>query len=208
MKLTLQEGKANKVHLLVDGEYRMTADREFIALSGITNNMELDDTELASLTGRVNSRRAFNKAADLLSRRDHSTCELLQKLRQKGFDAEAAQEAADRMQELGYLDDRRFAETYAAELAQSKGFGIRRIATELFRKGIARDIIDEVLGTLELPEDGLQALIRRKYARSLSTEQGVRRTFNALVRMGYAPDEIREALQQALEQTEQTEDCE
>ena len=202
MKLTLQEGKANKIHLLVDGEYRMTADREFIALSGIKNNMELDDTELASLAEQVNSRRAFNRAADLLSRRDHSKTELLQKLRQKGFGAEAASAAAEKMEELGYLDDRRFAERYAAELAQNKSFGKRRIVTELFRKGIARDIIDEVLESLELPEDGLHALIERKYARSLSAEQGVRRTFNALLRMGYAPGEIRKALREYADTTE------
>ena len=204
MKLTLQEGRANKVHLLIDGEYRMTADREFIALAGITNNMELDDTELAALSEQVNSRRAFNRAADLLSRRDHSKSELIGKLRQKGFGADAAQFAAERMEELGYLNDRRFAERFAAELAQNKGFGLRRIAAELFRKGISRAIIDEVLNTLELPEDGLQALIERKFQKNLSTEQGLRRTFNALIRMGYAPGAIREALRNY---TEQTEDC-
>lgn len=203
MKLTLQEGRANKIHLLVDGEYRMTVDRDFVALSGIKNNMELSETELADLAGKVNSRRALNRAADLLSRRDHSTSELLQKLRQKGFDAEASREAAEKLQALGYLDDRRFAETYAAELAHGKGFGKRRIVTELFRKGIAREIIDEVTESLELPEDALQSLIERKYARNLDTEQGVRRTFNALLRMGYAPGEIKEALRDYMEQTEE-----
>ena len=205
MKLTLQEGKANKVHLLVDGEYRMTTDRDFVSLAGLKNNMELDDTELASLTEQVNSRRALNKAADLLTRRDHSRAELVQKLRQKGFDAESAGAAAEKLESLGYLDDRRFAEIYAAELAQSKGFGKRRIVTELFRKGIARDVIDEVLETLELPQDSLVSLIERKFSRKLSTEQDVRRTVNALVRMGYGYGEIKAALEEfsALQQEEE-----
>ena len=208
MKLTLQEGKANKVHLLVDGEYRMTVDRDFLALADITNHMELDDAALSDLNEAVNARRALNRATDLLSRRDHSTSELLQKLRQKGFDPEAAQAAADKLTDCGYLDDRRFAETYAAELVRSKGFGKRRITTELFRKGVPRDIIDEVLDALELPENALPDLIARKYARNLTTEKGVRRTFDALVRMGYAPGEIKVALQDALEQLEQTEEFE
>ena len=195
MKLTLQDGKANKVHLLVDGEYRMTADRDFVALAGLKNNMELDDTELASLSEQVNSRRALNRAADLLSRRDHSTGELLQKLRQKGFDDEAAKQATDKLQELGYLDDRRFAARYAEELMKSKGFGARRIETELFRKGLSREIVRETLEELEMPEDSLTALIERKFARRLSAEQDVRRTVNALVRMGYGYGEIKDALE-------------
>ena len=205
MKLTLKEGKANKIHLLLDGEYRMTVDRDFIALSGITNNMELDDAALEDLSGAISARRAFNKATDLLSRRDHSSAELLQKLRQKGFDAEAAQSAVEKLQDFGYLDDRRFAETYAAELVCSKGFGKRRIVTELFRKGIDREIISDVTDALETPEDALPALIERKFSRNLTTEKGVQRTFNALVRMGYAPGEIKQALRQVSETLEEIE---
>ena len=205
MKLTLKEGKANKIHLLLDGEYRMTVDRDFIALSGITNNMELDDAALEDLSGAISARRAFNKATDLLSRRDHSSAELLQKLRQKGFDAESAQSAVEKLQDFGYLDDRRFAETYAAELVCSKGFGKRRIVTELFRKGIDREIISDVTDALETPEDALPALIERKFSRNLTTEKGVQRTFAALVRMGYAPGEIKQALQQVSETLEEIE---
>ena len=205
MKLTLKEGKANKIHLLLDGEYRMTVDRDFIAMSGITNHMELDDAALEDLSGAISARRAFNKATDLLSRRDHSTAELLQKLRQKGFDAEAAQSAVEKLRDFGYLDDRRFAEAYAAELVRSKGFGKRRIVTELFRKGIDREIISDVTDALEPSEDTLLSLIERKFSRNLTTEKGVQRTFGALLRMGYAPGEIKQALQQAVENLEEME---
>ena len=93
--LTLQPGKNNKVHLLLDGEYAMTADSDFVAFSGLHNNMILDDEALTDLQGKVNARRAFNKASDLLALRDHSEKELLQKLRQKGF-ADGAEEAMEK----------------------------------------------------------------------------------------------------------------
>ena len=49
------------------------------------------------------------------------------------------------MEELGLVDDRRFAQDYARELFARKGFGPRRVAQELRRKGIAQELVDELL---------------------------------------------------------------
>ena len=202
MKLNFKDGKANKVHIFVDGEYSMTVDRDFIAASEYCENMEIDEEELAELEKAVSSRRAFNKAVDLLSRRDHARGELLTKLKQKGF-ADGAEQALEKLESYGYIDDRRFAQNYANELIRLKGFGKRRIVQELFKKGVSRDIIDEVVSELEFDIESLVSIIERKYSRYLDDEKGVRRTINALVRMGYGFSEIKEALaevQQSLEE--------
>lgn len=202
MKLNFKDGKANKVHIFVDGEYRMTVDRDFIAASEYCENMEIDEEELAELEKAVSSRRAFNKAVDLLSRRDHAKGELLVKLRQKGF-ADGAEQALEKLEGYGYIDDRRFALNYANELIRLKGFGKRRIVQELFKKGVERDVIDEVVSELEFDSESLVSIIERKYSRYLGDEKGVRRTINSLVRMGYGFSEIKEALaevQQSLEE--------
>ena len=193
MKLNFKDGKANKIHIFIDGEYRLTVDKDFIASSPYCENMIIDEEELAGLESAVSSRRAFNKAVELLSRRDHSKGELLIKLRQKGF-SDGAEEAVEKLEGYGYIDDRRFAESYANELARLKNFGKRRILQELLRKGISRDIIDEVLSEIEIDSESLVNLIERKYARYLGDEKGERKTFNALARMGYSYSEIKDAL--------------
>ena len=196
--LTLQPGKNNKVHLLLDGEYAMTADSDFVAFSGLHDNMILDDEALTDLQGKVNARRAFNKASDLLALRDHSEKELLQKLRQKGF-ADGAEEAMEKLKSYGYLDDSRFALRFAQELQRVKHYGKKRIEQELYRKGVSRDVVSDTLEQLSFDEDALTALIERRYLRQLDTEKGVQKTVATLQRMGYSFGEIRDALQKVQE---------
>lgn len=58
---------------------------------------EINDEELADLTLSVNSRRAFLKGAELLSRRAHGKAELTRKLMQK-YPRECAEQAADKLE--------------------------------------------------------------------------------------------------------------
>ena len=201
MILTWKDGKQDKLHLFLDGDYAMTVDRAFIALAGLHQNQELTDAELALLTRQVNSRRAFNKGCELLARRDHSRAELLIKLRQKGF-GDGAEEALDQLTELGYLDDARFAESYAAELQRSRHYGKRRIEQALLQKGVDRAVAREAVEALTFDDADLDALIKKKYLRDLADEKGVRRTVNALLRLGYSYESIRDALRRIVEETE------
>lgn len=201
MKINFKPGKGNKMHIYIDGEYRLTADCDFVFTCGFDNNSEISDEELAFLTDEVNSRRAFLKACDLLSFRDHSSRELLTKLRQKGY-GEGAEQAVEKLTEEGYVDDERFARAYAAELVRVKHFGRRRIVTELLKKGIdpslARDIADET----EVDEDEILVALKRKYGRCLDTEKGVRRAVNGLAAMGYGYSEIKQAIETIKEEAE------
>ena len=179
----------------------MTVDRDFVSSLSRGENSEINEEELADLERAVSSRRAFNKAVDLLSRRDHSVKELSVKLRQRGFTDEI-EVALEKLSSYGYLDDERFARNFANELVRIKGYGKRRIEEELYRKGISRDIISVVLEETEFPEDKLTEIIRRKYLRFLDDEKGVKKTISALLRMGYSYGEIKTALEKTGTETE------
>lgn len=198
MKLNFKDGRANKIHIYVDCEYRMTVDRDFILSSGYYENQQITDEELAELETAVNSRRAFNKAVDLLSRRDHASGELLTKLRQKGY-AEGAQSAIEKLAEYGYIDDLRFAENYANELQRLKGFGKRRIEQELYKKGVSRDIISQVTDGIESDSEEIADILEKKYGRYIDTDKGVNRAINGMMRMGYSYSQIKAALEIVLE---------
>ena len=90
------------------------------------------------------ARSARNTAMDLLSRREHSRSELVEKLRQREFDAEAIEQALDYLQQQGLQSDQRYAESYVYQRAQ-KGFGPLKIEYELRQRGIADHIIESVM---------------------------------------------------------------
>ena len=202
MIISYKPGRDEKLHIYVDGEYSMTVDRAFAESTGLRQNIEMNEEELAELRRAVSSRRAFNKALDLLEMRDHSARELKKKLWQKGH-GEYAEEAIGKLEELGLVDDRRFAEAYVEELVRVKSFGRRRVVSELYKKGISGDIIEEVTRNMETDIGELKELINKKYIRNLNDESGIRRTVNGLVRMGYDYSDIKAALSELEEEEEE-----
>lgn len=201
MKLNFKEGKGDKIHVLVDGEYYFTVDKAYFAVMGIYQGKEVSRDELAALGESAEKRRAYNCAVGYLSRRDHSAKELLLKLRQKGY-GESAEYAVERLRSEGYVDDERFARMYVRELISIKKYGKRRIEQELYRKGVDREIISLVLEEAHFDESDLCALINRKYLRYLSDEKGIKKTVASLMRMGYSFGEIRSALGRIAEDEE------
>ena len=201
MKLTYKKGKQDKIHISVDGEYSFTVDETYFLSMGIYNGKEVDSDELEEIRETVNVRRAYNYAVSLLAHRDHSEKELMEKLSRKGY-TDGAEAAIEKLRNSGYVSDERFAKLYVRELRSLKKYGKRRIEQELYRKGIDRDIISEVLDETDFDESELVTLIERKYSRYLGDEKGIQKTINSLVRMGYGYGEIRDALKTINENTE------
>ncbi len=70
----------------------------------------------------------------MLARRPYSIAEMRQALEKKYPQSGQVPEAIARLRELGYLDDRKFAEQYAYSLAQNRAFGPHRLRRELKAK--------------------------------------------------------------------------
>lgn len=185
--------------LFLDGEFAANIDTETLVKSGLKLGQSISEEEFEKLKTASDHRRASEKALYLLEHRSHSKKELVEKIR-RTTTAEAAEAAADRMEELGLVDDEEFARRYAGELLHRKGFSVTRAVYELARKGIDRELAEEICGELaDDPEDKIRAMIERKYLRYLGDEKGVRRTVNALQRLGYRYDQIRPVLAEFLE---------
>lgn len=193
MKLTYKKGKGDKIHISIDGEYRLTVDEMYFASLYLKDGQEITDDEYDELESTVNTRRAYNCAVSLLSRRDHSEKELMRKLKEKGY-AEGAEEAISKLKNSGYVDDERFCRLYVSELIRLKGYGKRRVEQELYLKGVSRDIISLVLEEITFDTEALSDIIRRKYLSKMKDEKGKQRAINALMRLGYSYREIRDAL--------------
>ena len=70
----------------------------------------------------------------MLSRRPYSIAELRRALERKCPKNDQVDAAIDRLRELGYLNDQKFAEQYAYSLAQNRAFGPHRLRRELKAK--------------------------------------------------------------------------
>lgn len=198
MKITAEHGRQNKIHISIDGEYLLTIDEDFWLGSGYVSGDEIDEEELADFQKAAGSRIAFNSAMFSLDMRDHSVREIKTKLLRK-YDAESVESAVDRLVELGLVNDERYAENFARQLYEYKKYGRNRIKSELYRRGISSDIINNTLDELFEAEeaDNVQRIvdiINKKYYNKMIDENSRRKVFAALMRLGYGYSDIRQAM--------------
>ena len=195
MKLSVKQGKANKIHIYVDEEYRATVDSDFWYSEKYRNYKEINEEEQTELLNTVSFRRAYNKGLDFLSRRPYGTKELIKKLCEKGHDKESAQKACERLTELGLLNDEEYARILANDLLERKSYSIKRIKQELAFRGIDREIIENTVDSLDNdPQRSIIILVKKKYINKLNDEKGKKRTIDALLRLGYSYSDIKSAL--------------
>ena len=195
MKLSIKEGKANKIHIYVDEEYRATVDSDYWYSEKYRNYKEINEEELTELLDAVSFRRAYNKGLDLLSRRPHGTKELIKKLCEKGHEKESAEKACDRLLELGLLNDEEFARILANELYERKGYGVKRIKQELAFRGIDREIAENAIESLDIDtQTRIILVIEKKYISKINDEKGRKRAIDGLLRLGYSYSDIKSAL--------------
>jgi regulatory protein len=180
--------------LFLDGEHAVNIDTETLLKSGYRLGQEISDEELYQLIQSSEERRANEKALYLLEHRSHSKRELVEKIRRTSS-PEAAQQAADRMEELGLIDDIAYARRYAGELFRRKKLSASRVVYELTQKGIDKELAQELAEELSPdPTEAILSIVERKYPTCLEDEKTMRRCVAALQRMGYRFDEIRSAI--------------
>ena len=91
----------------------------------------------------------FEKAKECafwyINKRRYTKKELINKLVQREYDRDVAEEAVEYLEELDYINEADYARRYIHDAIRIKKHGIVRIKNDLFQKGIDRNIIDEVL---------------------------------------------------------------
>ncbi len=180
--------------LYIDGELAMKLDTEVLIAQRFDVGREITDEELRECLIASELKRCKDKAMWLISFRDHSRRELVDKLR-RDYSEDCCEQTADRMVELGLIDDERFARRYSADLINLKHLSYRGVRQKLAEKGISRELIDEVTGESEIDEEQqIRTIIDKKYSRVMNDEKGRRRAYNALMRLGFSYQDIKSVM--------------
>ena len=201
MKITaIEKNKGSRYTIYVDDDYWYILDYELIVLNGLRVGLECDEEFLEDLREQAQRRKARERAFYLLEYRDHTRKELVDKLL-KSVSLEIAEQTADRMEELGYLDDRKYARQYAAVLLEQKKLSKRAALYKMQQKGIDRAMAEEIFSDMDIdPRDQLRELIEQKYERYLVDRKGLQKTVNALLRLGYNYYDIKDVVQEYYEE--------
>lgn len=151
----------------------------------------LSEDQLAELDAASTLFAAIERGLNLLAYGDATEDALVRKLRERGFDAGVALDAACRLRERGYIDEPEQLARFV-RLSLRKGWGPARIAAAAREKRFSRDTLEqlpELLADVDFAE-ACAAVITKKWG-SLPTDPSARRkSAAALMRLGYSWGEI------------------
>ena len=179
--------------VLEDGSILRVGEGEVIDFA-LYAGKELSEEEAVRLQDAARRSGLKSKAIELLMRKPQSRKELGRKLTQWEASPEEAEAICDRLEELGYLNEREYAGRIVRHYAQ-KGFGERKSRDELYRRGVPRELWDEVLDQIQ-EEDSASAIdaFLEKKLKGSHDPKDIKKASDALARRGFPWPEISDAL--------------
>ena len=133
----------------------------------------------------------FARAGKLLSAKARSVEELRERLLEgRGATREIVETVIERLREYGYLDDAKFAQTYASNRLRERPIGRQRLQRDLWLKKVDKPTVDAALDEVfeATPEEDLidRAIAKRVRLRGKpKTREDAKKLFDHLLRQGF-----------------------
>lgn len=204
MEITeLCEYKGDTWQIELDGDRKYYVNGSIVGEFELEKGQTITNGELSKIKDADTLRKAKKRALYLLGERMMCRGELLSKLT-KTYGEEVAEQAADYVCDLGYVNDEQYAPKLADYLIKRKKLGVRRARYEMLRRGLDRELVENTLA--DIPDDEideeLTALISKKYSQKVSDYDDRRRTIAALARRGYDFGAIKRCIDAFMQNTE------
>ena len=136
-------------------------------------------------------------ALRLIEFRDRTEKEMRDKLKEKKYGENEIEDEIEFLKSYGYIDDTRYAKHFTNDAINLKKWGKIRIRTELTRKGIDRETVDNTIEDAfwEIDDDRVLSQMQIRFKNSdLSNIKERARIFNFFLRRGFTSEEIKGAM--------------
>lgn len=149
-----------------------------------------EESRVSRLSPEELRARTFQRAAKLLAAKPRSIAELRERLAERCPSKTVIETVIARLREYGYLDDERYALSYASSKVRQQPIGRRRLELSLAKRKVDRAVADEALDQVfaETSEEDLldRALAKRIRLRGRpKTREEAKKLFDHLLRQGF-----------------------
>lgn len=184
--------KSTRFNVFTEEGFAFSLSAKGIFECKISVGKVFSEEEFERIERYAEDEKTFSEAVRLLGYRDFSEKELLRRMRRDGTDGT---KAVEKLVELGYIDDERYARGLI-EKSVSK-YGRTRIEKDLRRRGIDRELTERLLDEAfaEPSSAAFDALCKRQKTRALSDPKEKNRAYAYLMRRGFGHDEISAAIE-------------
>jgi regulatory protein len=202
-QISEQKRRANRRSVYLDGKFGFACNLNVVARFRLREGMTITPEQLVAIQQGEVRQECFDRTIRCLERRLHSRSELKTKLRKYEYGDAMIDDVLDQLEQLGYIDDKRFAETRAELSAKYKHHGPNRARVELARKGVPRETARQAVEHVYEAHDSsavARDLARKKMKSLARLEPAVakRRLYGMLLRRGFDYDTIKPIIEETL----------
>jgi regulatory protein len=160
-----QQKNPQRVNIYLDGEFAFGLSR--FTAGWLKVAQELSEEKVAALQAEDANEMAYQKALHFLSYRPRSSAEVRQNLTKRGIPEALVDEAVNRLQRAGLVNDQEFARAWVENRNAFRPRSKLALRMELRRKGLSDEIVQPVLDE-QVDEEALAFEAARKYAPRLA----------------------------------------
>lgn len=214
MKITLvepQKKNTKRFNVYLDGKFAFGADEDTVVNFRLITGKEISSDELEKILFETEVGKLVDRIYGLLSRRNRSEKEVRDYLRQFSFKrkindkdelSELVIEALiTKLKQRDLINDTRFATDWVESRGKSRGLQV--LKSELYQKGIDREVIEEVLSdqSSDVNQEAVaeQALGKKmKSFSNLDDKTFKRKATEFLLRRGFSYDIAKQVVEKSL----------
>lgn len=195
MKITAikaQVKNPERVSVFVDGKYAFSLSLNGLLAEKIKQGDELDKADVKRLKKISTDGKLQARAVEWVLNRPRSIREFRDYMYRKKADPALFESLTEEFVARKYLDDTKYAQ-WLVDLRKRAGKSNRAIRSELFKKGIDREVVDEIMNQATDEAERLKMLITKKIKlpRYKNDPQKLKQY---LVGQGFSWTDIKEAL--------------
>lgn len=197
MKITAikqQVKNPERVSIFIDDKYEFSLSLDELLKEKLKNGDELSTADIKRLKKLSADGKLRARALEWLLNRPHSEREFRDYLYPKKAEPEQINSLVEEFTKRGYLDNAKFA-VWFIELQARRGKSDRAIRSELFKKGISRELVEEVLSDGAGDEAARLKEIIAKKSRLLRYQKNPEKLAKYLTSQGFSWSEVKEQLQ-------------
>ncbi|MDP2931238.1 MAG: RecX family transcriptional regulator [Chloroflexota bacterium] len=179
-------GRGKRVNVFLNGRFAFSLEAEVAVKEDLRVGRELSASHIEALTRTDQFQRCLNAASRYLSYRPRSEAELRERLSRRGFDSDSIEKVINRFKEQRLVDDAAFAQFWKENRETFSPRSRRLTKLELKRKGVAEEIIDQVVDVVD-DDSAYRAALSKARRLPVSDYPGFRRRLGSyLQRRGFS----------------------
>ena len=199
--------RPGRLNVFVDDQFVMGVGEAVAADLRLRVGKEMTSEKLLEVAGAEEVQKALDSALQLLEVRARAKREIEARLTQKGYEEGIIEQVIEKLVRLELINDAQFAAAWVeakTRVGGNRPVGRRRLSSELYAKGVAKDQIAEAVGIVSNSDELVLArAAAAKKVRTVPTDRDLlqaerRKLMGFLQRRGFGWETVKQVTRESL----------